>query len=38
MSKFDAGDRYNVTKLINLFMVREIGKLAGPEIIVNVVK
>jgi NAD(P)-dependent dehydrogenase (short-subunit alcohol dehydrogenase family) len=30
-------DRYNVSKLLNIFMAREVGKLAGREVCVNVV-
>jgi NAD(P)-dependent dehydrogenase (short-subunit alcohol dehydrogenase family) len=36
-TKYQRADRYNVSKLINIFLAREIGKLAGNDVIVNVV-
>jgi retinol dehydrogenase-12 len=36
-TKYQRGDRYNVSKLINIFLAREIGKLAGEDVVVNVV-
>jgi len=36
-SKFDGNDRYNVSKLLNLFLVREIGQIATDKVVVNVV-
>jgi retinol dehydrogenase-12 len=34
-NQFRRFDRYNVTKLINIFLARELAKLAGPNIVVN---
>jgi hypothetical protein len=32
---FDANDRYYVSKLLNVFMARELGALAGSSVIVR---
>ena len=37
-SRFDAEDRYNVSKLLNLYSVRELANYTGSDINVNVVK
>ena len=35
--RFDGRGRYNLSKLFNLFLVREIGALASKNVVVNVV-
>ena len=36
-TKFDAKDRYQVSKLLNVFLARKLAALAGDSVVVNVV-
>lgn len=36
-SRFDGKDRYNVSKLLNIYLAREVGALASDKVVVNVV-
>ena len=37
-TRFDGGDRYNTTKLLNIYSGRELAHLGGNNVVVNVVK